>query len=48
LRSKAIKSKYGKVGLALLLIAGVGGIMGGLGVSDPLNTPQADMPWVLV
>jgi hypothetical protein len=38
-----VKSTYGKVGLALLLIAGIGGIMGGLGVSDPLNTPQADM-----
>jgi hypothetical protein len=33
-----VKSRYGKVGLAILLIAGVGGILGGLGVSDPLNT----------
>jgi len=35
-----MKSRYGKVGLAFLLIAGIGGILGGLGVSDPLNTPQ--------
>ncbi len=38
-----VKSRYGKIGLAILLVAGVGGIMGGLGVSDPLNTPQANM-----
>lgn len=37
------KSRYGKIGLVILLIAAIGGIMGGLGVSDPLNTPQADM-----
>lgn len=33
-----VKSRYGKVGLGFLLIAGIGGILGGLGVSDPLNT----------
>lgn len=38
-----VKSRYGKVGLVILLIAAIGGIMGGLGISDPLNTPQADM-----
>ena len=38
-----MKSRYGKVGLALLIIAGIGGILGGLGVSDPLNTPQTQM-----
>lgn len=36
-----IKSRYGKVGLALLLIAGIGGVFGGIGVSDPLNTPPS-------
>jgi len=38
-----VKSRYGKIGLIILLIAGIGGIMGGLGVSDPLNTPQSAM-----
>jgi hypothetical protein len=38
-----VKSRYGKIGLIVLVIAGIGGIMGGLGVSDPLNTPQAAM-----
>jgi hypothetical protein len=33
-----VKSRYGKVGLVFLLVAGIGGILGGLGVSDPLNT----------
>lgn len=33
-----VKSRYGKVGLGFLLIAGIGGIFGGVGVSDPLNT----------
>ena len=37
------KSRYGKIGLVLLIIAGIGGILGGIGVSDPLNTPQAAM-----
>jgi len=38
-----VKSRYGKIGLVILAIAGIGGIMGGLGVSDPLNTPQHAM-----
>lgn len=38
-----IKNRYGRVGLILLVIAGIGGILGGIGVSDPLNTPQAQM-----
>lgn len=38
-----VKSLYGKIGLALLVIAGIGGIMGGIGISDPLNTPQNQM-----
>lgn len=38
-----VKSRYGKVGLGFLAIAGVGGILGGLGVSDPLNTAQTAM-----
>lgn len=38
-----MRSRYGKVGLILLVIAGIGGIFGGIGVSDPLNTPQASM-----
>jgi hypothetical protein len=37
---RQVKSRYGKVGLVFLLIAGIGGIFGGIGVSDPLNTPQ--------
>lgn len=36
-----MKSRYGKVGLAFLLIAGIGGVFGGIGVSDPLNTPPS-------
>jgi len=38
-----VKSRYGKAGLIVLLIASLGGILGGLGVSDPLNTPQSQM-----
>ena len=38
-----VKSIGGKIGLGFLVIAGIGGILGGLGVSDPLNTPQAQM-----
>jgi len=38
-----MRSRYGKIGLIVLLIASFGGILGGLGVSDPLNTPQSQM-----
>jgi hypothetical protein len=38
-----VKGRSSKIGLVILLIAAIGGIMGGLGISDPLNTPQADM-----
>ncbi|HET6747114.1 MAG TPA: DUF998 domain-containing protein [Candidatus Saccharimonadales bacterium] len=35
-----IKNIYGRVGLVLLCIAGIGAIIGGIGISDPMNTPQ--------
>ena len=38
-----VKSIGGRIGLGFLLVAGIGGILGGIGVSDPLNTPQAQM-----
>ncbi len=38
-----VKSLGGKIGLGFLLVAGLGGVLGGIGVSDPLNTPQAQM-----
>jgi len=38
-----VKNRYGRVGLGFLVVAGIGGILGGIGVSDPLNTPQAQM-----
>jgi hypothetical protein len=35
-----IKNIYGRIGLVLLCIAGIGAIIGGIGISDPMNTPQ--------
>ncbi len=38
-----VKSLGGRVGLALLLVAGLGSIVGGIGVSDPMLTPQSEL-----
>lgn len=35
-----ITNAYSRIGLALLLIASIGAVFAGIGVSDPLETPQ--------